>query len=204
MIITKNSRFRSALKLSLLGGLSSLALLASPLSYAESTNTEQTTWFGEVADGQWLAGLKLGAAEPSTPGYSTAQTTTLVVGYQFSRPVGDSGSSSIELEFTTSNDADIEGGVGGDWDMHSTGLYFNYRTPGTVYFKGKLGILDSNVHTRFPTRDFQSHDANMAFGLGLGVRMGSPETPVNIEAEWISSAGDHDINHFSISGLMEF
>ncbi len=176
-------------------------MLASTAGHADS----QTTWFGEVADGQWMAGLKLGVAEPGINGYRAAQTAAVVLGYQFSRPVGDGGTSSIELELGTSNDADINiGGNTGDWDIHTTGLFFNYRSPGTVYFKGKLGLLDTNIISKFPLGSVESDDATFALGFGGGVRMGTPENRINVEAEWVTTNNDHDINFFNIGGLVEF
>jgi hypothetical protein len=178
-------------------------LVASSTSFADS----QTTWFGEAADGQWLAGVKLGAAAPDIDGYDDTFLGTIVLGYQFARPAGDRGRSSIEFEISTSEDADISpSGLGilgtGEYDMHTFGVFFNYRSPGTVYFKGKLGLLDSNIDSRFDSGEkIKSNDASFALGLGFGVRLGGRTT---LETEWVSSSGDNDINYYNLGLNVEF
>lgn len=192
-----------------LKALACTALIASSASYADS----QTTWFGEVADGQWLAGIKLGVAEvdlASIEGadYDSTQMVTLVLGYQFSRPVGNGGTSSVEVEFGTTNDGAIDRAVRGvgEWDMHTSSLFFNYRSPGTVYFKAKLGVIDSNIDSRFRGgRTIKSDDASIAGGFGLGVHLGgNAAAKFNIEGEWVTASGDNDVNYFNIGGMVEF
>ena len=176
-------------------------LTASSISVADS----ETTWFGEVADGEWLAGIKLGAAYPDISGYDAAPMATVMVGYQFSRPAGDRGRSSVEFEIATTGDADIDatGFRGpGEYDMHTFGIFFNYRSPGTVYFKGKLGLLDTNIDTRYDTGETsKSNDAGVALGLGFGVRLGKNTL---LEADWMTTSGDNDINFYNLGANFEF
>ena len=197
-----------AQRTSFIKALACMTLLLSTSSYADS----QTTWFGEVADGQWLAGIKLGVAEADLSSiegadYDSSEMVTLVFGYQFSRPVGDNGTASIEIELGSTEDADIGRGNGvngvGEWDMHTTAVFFNYRSPGTVYFKGKLGVIDSNIDSRFGNRTIKSDDASLAGGIGLGMRLAGSNN-INIEGEWVTASGDNDINYFNIGGLIEF
>jgi len=195
-----NPSLSKALKAALLS-----TILLSPL--ALSTEKEPTTWFGENADGEWLAGVKLSSVQPDLAGYDSATMGTLVLGYQFARPAGDRGRSSIELEIGASNTADISAGGTNhvaEYDMHTFGVFFNYRSPGTVYFKGKLGAIDSNIDTSY--RDGSKalpklNDTAFAFGLGLGVRVGQNAT---VEADWVSAAGDNDVNYYSLGGNIEF
>ena len=180
-------------------------LLTSSASIADS----QTTWFGEVADGQWLAGIKLGAIVPDLQGYDDAATVAaVVIGYQFSRPIGDRGSASIELELGTSDTANISSSNPngpGDYDIHTAGVYFNYRSPGTVYFKGKVGILDSNIDSRFDSgKRVKSNDASLALGLGFGVHLGGEDGRTTIEAEWLTTSGDNDINYYNLGANFAF
>ena len=185
-------------------GLLSLGLTVGVAAQADS----QTTWFGEVADGEWLAGIKLGAVDPDIPGCDETPMGTLVLGYQFSRPIGDRGSSSIELElgFSGSENLGIDSQFGdGEYDVQAAGVYFNYRSPGTVYFKGKLGILDTNIDTKLISgTEFKNNDASLAFGLGAGVRLGGDDGRATLEAEWVSSAGDIDINMYNLGANIEF
>ncbi len=186
------------------------SLLFSPLAYSAENETqkEPVTWFGETADGEWLAGVKLGVAQPDLEGYDNATMGTLVVGYQFARPAGDRGRSSIEMELGISNTNDISAnGVShvAEYDIHTFAMFFNYRSPGTVYFKGKLGFIDSNIDTSYPNDGPKAlpkmHDTSLAFGLGLGMRVSKNGT---IEAEWVSASGDNDINYYNIGGNIEF
>ena len=185
-------------------GLLGIGLTASLITHADS----QTTWFGEVADGEWLAGIKVGAIDPDIPGYDETPMGTVVLGYQFSRPVGDRGSSSIELElgFSGSEDLGIDSTVGGgEYDVQAAGVYFNYRSPGTVYFKGKIGILDTNIDTQLINgQEFKNNDAALAFGLGAGLRLGGDDGRATLEAEWVSSTGDIDLNMYNFGANIEF
>jgi hypothetical protein len=193
---TVRSRFSSLLACGL--------MLTSTIGIAQS----QTTWFGEVADGEWLAGIKLGAVAPDIPGFDTAPIASLVIGYQFARPIGDRGTASIELEIGTSQDADInESGIygPGNYDVHTAGLFMNYRTAGTVYFKGKVGVLDSNIDARYDSgQNIKFNDAAFALGLGLGVRLGGEDARTVLEGEWVTASGDNDINYFHLGANIEF
>jgi hypothetical protein len=179
-------------------------LAVSSVSFADS----HTTWFGESADGEWLAGFKLGGVATDIGGHDDAFAGTIVLGYQFSRPAGDRGRSSIEFEFSSSDDADISpSGIRGigEYDMHTFGVFFNYRSPGTVYFKGKLGVLDSNIDSRFDSgTNIKSNDAAFALGLGFGVRLGGNDGRTSLEVEWVSSSGDNDLNMYNLGLIVEF
>lgn len=200
-ILKRTEKLLSSGKKSLLAGC---LLAVSSAGFADS----QTTWFGEVADGEWLAGIKLGGAAPDIAGYDDAFTGTIVLGYQFSRPAGDRGRSSIEFEFSTSDDADIApAGIrgSGEYDIHTFGVFFNYRSPGTVYFKGKLGLLDSNIDSRFDSgENVKSNDASAALGLGFGVRLGGNDSRTALEGEWVTTTGDNDINFYNLGLNIEF
>lgn len=187
-------------------GLLACSLLAvSSMSLAADS---ETTWFGEVADGQWLAGIKLGAMSPDNPGFQDAGMATFVFGYQFSRPIGDRGSASVELELGVTNSAGIDTADfrgEGDWDAHTLGLFMNYRSPGTVYFKGKLGILDSNIDARYDSgTDIKFNDTAFAYGIGAGVRLGGDDGRTTLEAEWMGASGDNDVNYYNLGVNFEF
>jgi hypothetical protein len=188
-------------------------LLLSPLANAASHSSEsseskeQVTWFGEVAEGDWLAGIKVGAVKPDNEGFRDGTSGTIIFGYQFARPVGDRGSASIEIELGTSTWSDVRtGGVTyGEWDIHSFGIFFNYRSPGTIYFKGKLGVLNTTIHSKANSgavSDFK--DTGLALGLGAGYRIGGSDGKTTIEAEWVSSSGDTDINYYNLGANFAF
>ena len=176
-------------------------LSVSTATYAQ----EGTTWFGDTADGQWLAGIKYGSMTNDDPGFQDADAYTLVLGYQFARPVGDNGSSSIELELTDTEEADLNNGISnGFWDATTIGLFITYRTPGTVYFKGKVGLLASDLKAEINEVDVaDTSDVAFAYGAGLGVRLGAQQN-VNLELEWTGASGEHDLSHVTIGGQILF
>ncbi len=164
---------------------------------------EGTTWFGQPADGQWLVGVKLGQVSNNNPGFSNADNTTVVLGYQFAREVGVKGTASIEFEFSESDDAlTNSGGFGSKWEVSTFGLFLNYRSPGTVYFKTKLGILTSDIES--PTGTFASRtDSSFAYGAGIGLRLGERQN-FNLELDWTGTSGDNDIDIVSLGGTIAF
>ena len=166
---------------------------------------EGTTWFGDTADGQWLAGIKYGQMTNDDPGFENADAWTLVLGYQFARTVGVDGSSSVELEFSDTLEASRNTGIAGDnWDARAYGLYLSYRTPGTIYFKGRVGILWSDIRTESNNIKLTSEsEADVALGVGLGILLGATQN-INLEIDYTQSGGDHDISLFNVGGSYRF
>ena len=168
---------------------------------------DEPTWFGETADGEWFVGLRAGAAQSGEIAFSDATNAGILLGYQFSRPVGFNGSSSIEFEFTTStSDGNIgrnsEFSVPGNWDVDTFAVYFAYRTPGTVYFKGKGGVIKSDINVKLPGQTVGSDDASLALGVGLGLRL--LEDTANVELEFTGASGDNDIDLITLGGTLLF
>ena len=195
---------RNAIRSSLKGMLL-CSLIASGAAQAQDS---ETTWFGEVAEGEWLAGIKLGAMSPDIEGFDDTGFATFVFGYQFARPAGDRGRSSIEVELGVSDSANINAtdarGIG-EYDAHTLGVFFNYRSPGTVYFKGKAGILDSNIDAMYDSGlDEKYDDTAFAYGLGFGVRLGGNDSRATLEAEWMGATGDNDLQFYNLGLNIEF
>ena len=181
-------------------------LTAFTLIPALSANAQEgTTWFGDTADGRWLAGIKYGQATNDALGFEDADAYTLVLGYQFARQVGVNGSSNLEFEYTDSDEADRNTGIAGDnWDLRSYGLYLTYQSPGTVYFKGKLGVLYSEISSETNNVKLaSSDDANLAYGAGIGVTLGANQN-VNLELDYTASSGDNDISLVNLGGYITF
>lgn len=174
---------------------------------------EEPTFFGQTADGHWLVGLKAMNVENNRGGFSDARNIGVVLGYEFARPVGVNGTSTIELEVSDTFD---EGGIGiesdigipSEWEAKTFGLYFTYKSPGTIYFKGKLGGLKSEIRTRSTavTTRFTEKDSDggFSYGLGLGARFDLRDTELNVELEWTGTSGDNDLNIISLDGLVLF
>lgn len=174
------------------------SLLLATTSHADNY---QTTWFGEEANGQWLAGIKVGRSEPNYAGYNSVDTATVVVGYQFARPIGEGGTASVEFEMSTSNDDELgrnnDYDLNGHWDTQTKAAFMTYRSPGTVYWKGKVGVMNSNIRTALPLGVVEASDTNFAYGVGLGYRAGRYRD-INIEGEWVGTSGDADIGMLNV------
>jgi len=170
---------------------------------------EGFTWFGQKADGEWMAGIKMSSIQNGRGGYDNASNIGLVLGYQFSRVIGNEGRSSIEFEMSNSFDngnvsQNAGFGANGDWSKDNLGLYFTYRGTGSVYFMGKLGFLKSEVMTNLDgMARFTEQDTAFSYGMGVGLHLGK-EGNFNLEAEFIGATGTNDMNAISIGGVYLF
>jgi len=161
---------------------------------------EEGTFFGQDATGKWILGIKAGVMQNDTDGFGDATNAGVVLGYRFSRAIGGiGGSSSIELEFTTSVDDGDFSNVNGTWDVDTYALFFTYSTPGTVYFKGKLGGMTTDVSSSVAS--IENDASGFAYGVGLGVKAGESG---KFELEYTGVTGDNNINFISLGGLIEF
>jgi hypothetical protein len=173
-----------------------LSLTLPPLALAD----EEGTFFGQDATGKWIAGLKFGIMQNDTDGWGDATNAGVVLGYRFSRAIGGiGGSSSIELEFTTSMDDGDFKNVAGNWEVDTYALFFTYATPGKVYFKGKLGGMATDISSSVP--GLENDASGFAYGAGLGVKAGEQG---RFELEYTGVTGDNNINFISLGGLVEF
>lgn len=171
-----------------------------------SNANAETTWFGHKAAGQWFVGAKAGTVQNGSSDFSDANNGGIILGYEFARAIAYRGRSSIELDLTTSfDDGDIgfdsDFGAKGDWDVDTIGIFFAYRTPGTVYFKGKLGGLHSEVTQNVGLIRDKDSDTSFAAGAALGLLVGDRG---NIELEYTGTSGDNDLSIFSLGGFVRF
>ena len=179
--------------------------LIAPLVLLLSLNTsavadEEGTFFGQDATGKWIIGIKAGVMQNDTDGFGDATNAGVVLGYRFSRAIGGiGGSSSVELEFTTSVDNGDFSNINGEWDVDTYALFFTYSTPGTVYFKGKLGGMTSDISSN--VTGVANDSTGFAYGVGLGVKAGQSG---KFELEYTGVTGDNNINFISLGGLLEF
>lgn len=179
--------------------------IAVPLAITLSMTTlavadEEGTFFGQDATGKWIVGLKAGLMQNDTDGFGDATNAGVVLGYRFSRAMGGiGGSSSVEFEFTTSVDDGDFSNINGNWDVDTYALFFTYATPGTVYFKGKLGGMTTDVSS--DVVGVENDSSGFAYGAGLGVRAGKQG---RFELEYTGVTGDNNINFLSLGGLFEF
>lgn len=190
----------------LLGGLT---VLTATTALAQSGPREDGTFFGYEARGKWMVGIKAAKVQNSEADFGDATNVGFLFGYTFARPIGINGTAAIEFEGTgTASDGDIgpesnlaAAGTSGEWDVDTLAIFFAYRTPGVVYFKGKLGGMQSKVSAKLPGGNVDQDDFSFAYGAGLGVRLG---TMGRIEAEYTGASGDNDIGLISLGGILEF
>jgi hypothetical protein len=178
-----------------------MGLITSPVFADEA---RKGTFFGKEAAGKWIVGVK--AAKVENDGAvreintDDSEATGLVLGYEFARPVGDSGSSSVELEILSIDDADVDNGSLGEWNGDIVNLFFTYRSPGTVYWKGKIGLSYTSLDYTLPLISEQN-DTSLALGLGLGYRI---EDYGVVELEYSKDSGDNDIGLFGLNAMINF
>lgn len=165
-------------------------------------------FFGQYAAGKWMIGAKAAKVQNGSDGFKDGNGTGLILGYEFARPVGYDGSVSIEVELLKSGNAAVDpassflsGGAVGEWDADITNVFFAYRSPGTVYFKGKLGFQRSQVQLKIPGFSSESDDVSMAWGAGLGLRLGEWGL---IEAEYSTGTATNDIGLISVNAVATF
>jgi len=182
-----------------------LAAAIAVFSHLADAAENGTTWFGNTADGQWLVGIKAGPVSTNDNRFNDADNAALVLGYQFARAIGDRGSVTAEFEYSdTYSDGDLDVIPGASWHVPMWAGFLAYRTPGTVYFKAKLGILYSDIKTRDAGTIILDHsDTNLAFGGGLGVKLGARQNFL-IEAEWTGTTGDSTVDQVTLGGLYLF
>ena len=184
--------------------------LCLPLLLVNATQAEEFTWFGNhEADGDWSVGLKGASMNTGRAGHDDSTNSAVVLGYQFSKLLGVPGSSGLELEISNAFDegdilSDGQFGAPGEWSSNTLGLYFTYRSPGTVYFLGKVGALKTDVTTTIGTSaDFKEQDTSFSYGGGLGLNLGRTGN-FNVELEFVGSSGDNDINMITLGGHYRF
>jgi len=194
--MTKNNRILS-------GTAVAMVLL---LNNAPTLAADEVTFFGHRAEGKWMIGAKAAVVQNGASGFDDSTNIGLLIGYEFARPIGFDGTASIEVEGTTSvSDGDIDPdsifGTGGDWDADTIALYFAYRTPGTVYFKGKLGVIRTETTANVAGVSIEDDDASLSWGVGLGLRL---HEQFNAELEFTDDTGDTDISLISLGGNFLF
>jgi len=145
-----------------------------------------------LANSSWYAGLKVGQMSSDLSGLDDGTNGGVLIGYQF----GDQsyGNFALEAEYTTAiseGDATVLGFTG-DWDVDTLAIYAVYRSPGKVYFKGKVGFLDEDVSINVAGVSASGSESGGSYGAGLGWRI-VDSSSVELEYTLVES----DVNFFS-------
>ena len=182
--------------------LTALAITFGPVANAQDDNSG--AFFGKNAPGKWTIGLKAAQIDPNIEEISDADAFGVVLGYQFANPIpGFGGTASVDLEFLQSDTTQFFNGSGTSYDAEILSLFFNYRSPGTLYYKvkGGLSVTTLEVNSINPSLIADEEDTSFALGLGLGVRVSDRGL---IELEYTQETGDIDLGVVSLNGLLQF
>jgi hypothetical protein len=148
----------------------------------------------QAADTQPYFGVKAGLMMPDANGFDDALNIGGVVGVPVTELRRDSsgiaGTISVEGELTLTlveGDVNINvppfGNFSGDWDVWTLGGFGVYRSPASnnLYFKGKLGLVHSDVDVSVAGSSASGSDTELAIGFGLGYKLGGRS---NLEFEF--------------------
>lgn len=138
----------------------------------------------QAADMQPYYGVKAGLMMPDTSGFDDALNVGVVVGVpvtELKRPnSGIAGTISVEGELTLTlikGDVNISvppfGRFDGEWDVWTLGGFGVYRSPvnNNLYFKGKVGLVHSDVDVSVSGASGSGSDTDLALGIGLGYKL---------------------------------
>jgi hypothetical protein len=121
-------------------------------------------------------GLKAGLMMPDGSGLDDALNVGGVIGVPVTElrrdGSGIAGTIAVEGELTvTLVEGDIDGG--GDWDVWTLGGFGVYRSPASnnLYFKGKAGIVHTDVDANVGPFSASDSDTELALGVGLGIKL---------------------------------
>jgi hypothetical protein len=192
---TTNKKIKSAI----LTIVALAALATHHISLAADPNSG--AFFGNSAKGKWIIGGKVAKVDLNGPDVQDADAAGIVLGYEFARSIGDlDGSSTVEFEYIT-GDARLDS-LGLNYDVNVANLYFAYRSAGTLYYKVKGGLSYADFEftdSEFAKTEFE--DVGLAFGIGLGYRVG--ELGV-IELEYSANTSDADLGIIAVNALLQF
>jgi hypothetical protein len=132
----------------------------------------------QAADTQPYFGVKAGLMMHDSSAFDDAFNIGGVVGVPVTElrraGSGIAGTISVEGELTLSLvEGDVNAPFNGDWDVWTLGGFGVYRSPASnnLYFKGKLGVVHSDVDVSVGGASGSGSDTELALGLGLGYKL---------------------------------
>lgn len=183
-----------------------LTIVFLPLSFLIPTASHAARDYGinraQAFFGQVYLGLKYGRLTIAEDIPDEDGTDIRNLGFAFGRGFNDHMAMEFSYNFTaTEDDTDS-----GDLSADSIGLFLVAKTTGTVYVKGRLGYTRLTLERNFAGNSFDHNEYGIAYGLGLGARVGPgaieleytvlPEiedddfvgAPVEVESDFVSVA----------------
>jgi hypothetical protein len=135
-------------------------------------------------------GVKAGWMDVNMSGAGDATNAGLTLSYDLDVLHADLG---VVAEITRTAEAG-ETGDGDDVEVETNALYLTFKTPGTVYFKLRSGVLEETV-----TAGNGSHrETGLSLGTGLGVNIGK----VRVAFEYTTGTGTVDYLSFGVKFLI--
>lgn len=132
-------------------------------------------------------GAKAGPMQLDVPDADDPTNAGVAIGYEFGVALGDLG---FEGEFTTTVK---DGKIGGmNLNIDTVGAYATYRSPGFIYFKGRVGYVGWDAAQ---TLGNSADDTSASYGLGLGFSL----KVIKFELEYTQI--DDDIDFISLGIL---
>lgn len=152
------------------------------------------------ADGFFI-GLKTGDVKFDVEELQNGRASGFQLGYEWRFGLA------VQLEalsYSEDLEEDYFYGFSGDAELDTTAIYAAYRTPGTVYFLAKAGILHEKFELEtssfYWTAESESEtDTGLSVGIGGGVRLGDH---VLIEAEY--TVIEQDADFLGLSASVQF
>jgi len=143
-------------------------------------------------------GLTAGKMMVDLDGLDDANSTGILMGYRFTDELA------VEGGFTKSSSADITApGANGTWDIDTITVFMAYRTPGDVYFKGKIGVINRDISYSTSNGVLTTSDAGSESGGSLGVGGGVKFSKTGaLELEY--SLVDGHVNYLSLGVNFRF
>ncbi len=197
----KNNTFRAT--------ATSVLTLATLCLLSANAAAQQPTWFSDdrTAQGHWMLGFVYGDMLHEGNDFKDATNAGILAGYEFARPILGNGRAAVEFVYTDTSDdgtfgVDSRQATTGTWSLKTIGVYVAARTAGTIYAKGKMGVVVADIdYDRDTGILLQEEESGASFGAGLGFRVNDR---ANIELDYTGSIGINDINYFSLGAMVLF
>ena len=190
-------------------------IIASVMSHNAFAKDSKNTFFGKQAKGKWIVGIKAAKIDNNVEEINDSNAIGLILGYEFDKPIGGSGTSTIELEYLTGDETISVGSESDDfvsnistqalglasYNTDILSLFFTYRSAGTIYYKVKAGFTYSDVEIANSIFTDSNEDVALAGGIGIGYHVGDYGV---IELEYTADSGENDLGIIGLNALLEF
>ena len=188
-----------------------LTLLGSSFA-AHADESKNGPLFGYSPKGKWIVGGKIANVDPNIAEIRDADATGIVLGYEFAKAIGGEGTSTVELEYLTTDKilVNVLDPNMTTYESDIVNLFFTYRSPGRVYFKVKGGVsyVDRMVNNNVGgllTPDGQlllsEEDISFAAGIGLGFRVNEYGV---VEVEYSQDSGESNVGILGVNAFLQF